>query len=125
MTKLSRKKLKGNKMGLLIDQLWRAFASLKNKDEVHVFLHDILTHTEIQMLTKRLQVVIMLDEGYTYQQVSNTLNISQSTITKVQNWKQTFGQGYKLVEGRLSSRKKPSVIKKIISSRSAAAMIWP
>ncbi|MBI2355841.1 MAG: hypothetical protein HYV13_01370 [Candidatus Doudnabacteria bacterium] len=125
MTKLSRKKLAGDKMGLMIEQLWRAFATLKNKEEVHAFLHDILTHTEIQMLAKRLQVVTMLEQGLTYEQIRNALNISDTTIAKIQNWKETFGQGYKIVVERLSDQKKKSkTVKRVLSSRVAALKAW-
>lgn len=127
MTKISRKKLSGDKMGLLIEQLWRAFASLKNKEEVHDFLHDILTHTEIQMLAKRLQVVMLLEEGLTYKQIKDILNISEATISKIQNWRQAFGRGYKTVIDRLAEQKKRgrgSFSKRVMSSRSAAARFW-
>ena len=124
MTKLSRKKLTGDKMGLLNEQLWRAFASLKSKNEVHAFLHDILTHTEIQMLAKRLQVVMMLEEGLTYAQIKDSLNISEATISKIQNWKQAFGSGYKTVIERLSNQKKPRLAKRTMSNRAAAARMW-
>ncbi|MBI2607513.1 MAG: helix-turn-helix domain-containing protein [Candidatus Doudnabacteria bacterium] len=127
MTKISRKKLSEDKMGLLIDQLWRGFASLKDKDEVHEFLHDLLSRTEIQMLAKRLEVVRLLNEGWKYEEIKNRLNISEATISKINNWKEAFGQGYQKVIERLKresekrKRKLPGFVK---SSRSAAASIW-
>ncbi|MBI4049737.1 MAG: helix-turn-helix domain-containing protein [Candidatus Doudnabacteria bacterium] len=125
MTKLSIKKLSEDKMGLLIEQLWRAFASLKDKDEVHAFLHDILTHTEIQMLAKRLQVVMMLEEGLTYEQIKDVLNISEATISKIANWKQAFGSGYQIVIERLSDQKRnPRLARGVTSSRRAAWKAW-
>lgn len=125
MTKLSVKKLSDDKMGLLIEQLWRAFASLKSKDEVHAFLHDILTRTEVQMLAKRLQVVMMLEEGMKYEQIKDALNISEATISKIANWRQAFGTGYKIVIERLSDQKrKPQPSKRTMSSKMAAWKAW-
>jgi len=125
MTKLSRKQLPATQKGKIIEQLWRAFASLENKNEVHDFLHDILTHTEIEMLAKRLQVVVMLDQGFTYEQIKKALNISEATISKIQNWRQAFGAGYDIVIRKLRSGSKfRKVSNKVISSRSAAARIW-
>ncbi len=109
----------------MIDQLWLAIALLKDKKEVHDFLHDILTHTEIQMLAKRLQVVIMLEEGLTYEQIKSSLNVSEATISKIQNWKEAFGKGYTMVIERLKVRKRQKSYRlSHMSSRRAAAQLW-
>ncbi|OGE82100.1 MAG: hypothetical protein A3B10_00665 [Candidatus Doudnabacteria bacterium RIFCSPLOWO2_01_FULL_44_21] len=127
MTKISTKPVPENRMGQMIDQLWRAVASLETKDEVHDFLHDILTHTELQMLAKRLQVVVMLDEGFKYEEIKKALSISEATISKIQNWRQAFGKGYSVVIERLKNKKKNYRNVKsgrIYSSRTAALRMW-
>jgi TrpR-related protein YerC/YecD len=101
MTKISRIKLDQDDLALLIGQLWKAFTLLETKDEVHKFLHDILTRTEIQMLAKRLEVVKMLREGHTYDLIRKRLNVSDVTIAKINNWYQAFGEGYNIVIDRL------------------------
>ncbi|MBI2356367.1 MAG: hypothetical protein HYV13_04155 [Candidatus Doudnabacteria bacterium] len=106
MTKISRIKLPREQLSLLIDQLWRAFTLLETKDEVHKFLHDILTRTELQMLSKRLEIVKMLNEGCSYAIIKNTLKVTDSTIAKISNWNDAFGDGYKLVIDRLVSGEK-------------------
>ncbi|MBI3952794.1 MAG: helix-turn-helix domain-containing protein [Candidatus Doudnabacteria bacterium] len=101
MTKLSSKKLPSDRTGFLIDQLWKAVTLLETKEEVRQFLHDILTRTELQMLAKRLEVVKMISEGYTYEQIRKQLNISDVTIAKINNWFEAFGSGYRLIIERL------------------------
>lgn len=106
MTKISTKKLEPNTDEYLRDQLWKAVTLLEDKSQVKEFLRDILTRTEITMLSKRLQAVRMIDEGYTYRQISKGLNMSESTIGKLHNWFGTFGGGYRNVIERLQKTEK-------------------
>ena len=127
MTKLSTKKLTENKIGLLIDQLWRAITLLETKEEVHDFLHDLLTRTELQMVAKRLQVVKMLSEGFTYLQIRKQYNISDVTIAKINNWFESFGKGYRLVIQRLQEIEKRKNIpqRSIVTGQiKAAQRLW-
>jgi TrpR-related protein YerC/YecD len=128
MTKISFKKLSEKKTQELTDQLWKAVTLLENKSEVRSFLHDILTHTEIQMLAKRLEVVRLLDEGYKYEEIRKSLNISEATISKIQNWREAFGQGYNIVLERLKKfdNKKMTNRKRIFNRGQAKAArdVW-
>lgn len=100
MTKISRRILEKNTDEYLREQLWKAVTLLEDKSQVKEFLRDILTRTEITMLSKRLQAVKMLKEGYTYHQISKGLNMSESTITKLHSWFDAFGNGYRnVIEG--------------------------
>ena len=101
MTKVSRKNLTPDRRDLMINQLWQAVTLLESKDEVRKFLRNILTRTEVQMLSKRLEVIRMLNEGYTYFEIRKQLNMSESTIAKLNDQFQSFGEGYKLVIDRL------------------------
>lgn len=128
MTKISRKKLEPNTDEYLRDQLWKAVTLLEDKTQVKEFLRDILTRTEITMLSKRLQAVKMIDEGYTYRQISKGLNMSESTIGKLHNWFDAFGSGYRNVIERLQKieNQKDGFPKKYITPASsrAALGIW-
>lgn len=101
MVKVSRRKLSPKKRGQLVDQLWKSITLLDNKKEVGEFLFDILTRTEIQMLSKRLETVKMLEEGYSYEAIRKELSVTDSTIAKMHNWYEAFGSGYKKVIARL------------------------
>jgi TrpR-related protein YerC/YecD len=124
MTKVSKKQLQRNIDAYLQEQLWRAITLLGNKQQVKEFLRDILTNTEIVMLSKRLQVIKMLEEGCTYKQISKALNMSEATINKLYNQYNLFGAGFKNIIPKLqkieSSVKKHK--KSIIPASSRAAI---
>jgi len=101
MTKISRKKLPLERDEQMLNQLWQAVTLLETKDEVRKFLRNILTRTEIKMLSKRLEAIRMLDEGYRYFDIRKQLNMSEVTIAKLSEQYQSFGEGYKLVIDRL------------------------
>jgi TrpR-related protein YerC/YecD len=127
MTKLSFKKLSDDKIRELTDQLWKSVTLLETKDEVRLFLCDLLTRTEIQMLAKRLQVVRMLNQGLKYEEIRQALNISEATISKIHNWEDAFGGGYRIVVERLNKldnhiKKKKNIF--IGSKHQAAINVW-
>ncbi|MBI4049415.1 MAG: hypothetical protein HY395_01185 [Candidatus Doudnabacteria bacterium] len=101
MTKVSRIKLPKERDELMLNQLWQAVTLLETKDEVRKFLRNILTRTEIKMLSKRLEVIRLLDEGYTYFEIRKQLSMSESTIAKLNDQFESFGEGYRLVIDRL------------------------
>jgi TrpR-related protein YerC/YecD len=130
MTKISRIKLEPNLESELRNQLWKAITLLEDKTEVKEFLRDLLTRTEITMLSKRLEVIKRLKEGYTYSEISKQLNVSESTITKLHNWFEAFGEGYRKVIERLQENEiriaRRSVPNNSITPRSSrqATQVW-
>lgn len=93
MPKLSQRLLEKKKMDRFLDDFWTVVASLETKEEVDSFFYDLLTHTERQMLAKRLQVAIMLIEGHNYQTINEEVEVATSTITRVNNWLKTGADG--------------------------------
>lgn len=73
------------RMGYFINNFRNAVALLENKEEVKEFFKDILTYTEIRMLSKRLQIAKMLLEGYDYQTIRRYAQVTDVTISKVNN----------------------------------------
>lgn len=112
MTKISYKKIPADKVAQLRDQLWRAITLLENKDEVRKFFYDILTRTEIQMLAKRLEIVKMLHDKSSYIEIRKALCVTDSTIAKISNWNDAFGQGYKIILERLEKINSKSKVNK-------------
>lgn len=89
-----------------IDRLYKAILNLKNEEECAAFLEDICTIKEIQDLSQRLQVAVMLKDGYNYQEVCKQTGASTATICRV-NKCLTYGRGgYRIALERLDEEEK-------------------
>lgn len=96
MTKISRIKLDPKHLGFFLNNFWNLITLLENKDQVKSFLKDLLTHTEMKMFAKRIQIAKMLLEGYNYQIIRNYVKVTDSTIARINNILGTEGNGLKV-----------------------------
>ena len=78
------------------DALFKAILSLENIDECRAFFEDICTIKELQDLSLRLRVAMMLNEGKNYQEICSATGASTATICRV-NKCLTWGEGYRAV----------------------------
>ena len=113
MTKLSKKSLPADKIGLYVDEFRRAVTLLESKIEVAAFFRDLFTHTERQMLAKRLQVAKLLFQGASYADIRTALKVSDVTIGKISQRLQSFGDGYRIALQRLAKNNLPRQKSKI------------
>lgn len=98
LTEIERKKFLG--------ELYDMIALLKSREEVKQFFKDLLTLSETVMISRRLQIAMMLLEGFTYRDIRNKLKVGASTIVSVERWlNQGFG-GYKNIIPRHKKNKK-------------------
>lgn len=95
MTKISRIKIDPKHLGFFLNNFWNLITLLENKDQVKNFLKDLLTHTEMKMLAKRIQIAKMLLEGYNYRDIRNYIKVTDPTISKISNILATGGEGLK------------------------------
>lgn len=95
MTKISKIRLDSKKLGFFINNFWNLVTLLEDKDQVASFLKDLLTHTEMKMLAKRIQIAKMLLEGHAYQTIRGYIRVTDPTISKISNKLETGGQGLK------------------------------
>ncbi len=109
MTKLSVKKLSVNQISDLENRLWSSITLLENMSEVKLFFKDLLTRTEIQMISKRLEAISLLMKGLTFDQISKRLNIGQNTLSRLNERFENYGGGYRIVLSRMSSKSKRQV----------------
>ncbi len=96
MTKISRIKLDSKHLGFFLNNFWNLITLLENKDQVKSFLKDLLTHTEMKMFAKRIQIAKMLIEGYDYRTIRNYVKVTDSTIARINNILGTEGNGLKI-----------------------------
>jgi len=80
---------------VFLGEFYDMIALLKNRDEVKQFFKDLLTLSEVVMVSRRLQIAKMLLEGFTYRDIRTKLKVGISTIISVERWlNQGFG-GYR------------------------------
>lgn len=66
-----------------IDRLMEVISNLKTKEACHKFFEDICTVKELLDMAQRLDVAILLREGVNYQKISQQVNVSTATISRV------------------------------------------
>ncbi len=66
-----------------VDKLFDAFLNLESVEECYAFFEDICTIKEIQDMSQRLEVAIMLRKGLNYQDISAQTGVSTATISRV------------------------------------------
>lgn len=95
MTKISRIKVDPQHLHFFLNNFWNLITLLEDKDQVKDFLKDLLTHTEMKMFAKRIQIAKMLLEGYNYQTIRKYVKVTDSTIARISNILEIGGDGLK------------------------------
>ncbi len=83
-------------------------ARLKNPEDIHRFLKDLMNRQERIMFIRRLQIARMLYEGRRYRDIMKVLKTGPDTIGKVQRWLEFGRDGYKRAVRELLSLEKTS-----------------
>ncbi len=84
-----------------IDRLFRAIMTLDNLDECYAFFEDICTIKEVQDMTQRLDTAFLLNEGMSYQNISQQVGVSTATIGRVSRCLNYGNGGYKAIIQKL------------------------
>ena len=83
------------------DRLFQAILSLKNTDECYNFFEDICTITELKDMCQRLDTAFLIDEGISYQKISERIGVSTATISRVSRCLNYGAGGYRSVIDRM------------------------
>ena len=102
MTKLSRKYLDSDKFGQYINNLWSGFTLMDSKEDIKLLFKDLFTHTEYKMFAKRLEIARRLLDGQGYDQIIKQLNVTERTISSINNTLADKGGGFRKVHAKLS-----------------------
>src|ERR671936_2683031 len=78
-----------------IEDLCRAFASLRSVEEIERFLRDLCTRSELEAMAHRWEVAKLLDEGLPYLEVAKRAHASTTTVTRVAQWLHNGEGGYR------------------------------
>lgn len=85
---------------------FKAISSLNTKNESQKFLTDILTVSELKMISSRLKIARMLEQGFSYVEIEEMTAFSSATIAKVSRDLHYGTGGYALILNRLQRAKR-------------------
>ena len=95
--KVKYNELSENEKKKYLGEFYSMMALLKDREEVKSFLKDLLTLSEVVMISRRIQVAKMLLEGYTHEEIKKKLKIGFATISYVERWLNNGAGGYKKI----------------------------
>jgi uncharacterized protein YerC len=113
MPQLSKRKLNPIVEKNILDSLSYLLKELKTKDDADIFLNSLLTDTELKMLSKRLAAAYLLKEGVSEQKISDTLKLTNTTISRLKMWVTLRDDGFKIIFNKLNNEKNLKIAKEI------------
>lgn len=78
-----------------LGEFYTMVSLLRGRDEVKKFFKDLLTLSEVVMISRRIQVAKMLLEGFGYEEIRKQLKVGKTTISQVEKWLNNGFGGYK------------------------------
>jgi uncharacterized protein YerC len=112
----SKKKLNPNLENQLYQLLYQVLADIRSKKEARIFLTEILTKNELEMLVKRLATAYYLDKGRSYANIKTNLKLSSATISSVAE-QMRKGKGFEIALNKIRAEEWASKWAKKISLR--------
>lgn len=115
MPQVSKIKLDRKTEERLTETLELIVSRIDNKENMHSFLLSFLSQTEKLMLAKRLAGVIMIKEGFSDTQISNSLHLTRVTVSRLRFFLEARGEGYEVAFRILSKEKVLKEVKDLLS----------
>lgn len=106
MPRVSRRQVNATVHGELEENFAFLISSLYKSTEIKQFFQDFLTDEEKMMLTKRLMLHLMLEQGYGQSQIKTVLNMSRETIRVHKRIWEKGSTTYKLMIKKIAKREK-------------------
>lgn len=85
-----------------IKQLYQAITGIQSLEECRAFFEDLCTIKEILDMAQRFDTAILLDQGYSYQKISEKVGISSATIGRVSRALTYGSNGYRTAIDRIA-----------------------
>ncbi|MDI6778547.1 MAG: YerC/YecD family TrpR-related protein [Patescibacteria group bacterium] len=105
-----------------LGEFYTMISLLRNRGEVKTFFKDLLTLSEVVMISRRIQAAKMLLEGETYEEISKRLKMSTTTVNSVEKWLSNGFGGYKNIIKRYKNKKEYKFEEKNYASFSLPAI---
>ncbi|MDO5331313.1 MAG: YerC/YecD family TrpR-related protein [Bacillota bacterium] len=77
-----------------VDKLFETILNLEDLDECYRFFDDLMTIKEIQSISQRWEVAMLLAKGETYQEIEQKTKASTATISRINKCIQYGADGY-------------------------------
>ncbi|MFH1292010.1 MAG: YerC/YecD family TrpR-related protein [bacterium] len=84
-----------------LKKLAQAFLSIKDEKVMIDFLRDLCTLEELEGISSRWEVVVLLGQGMSYRDIANKTGVSTTTVTRIAHWLNHGQGGYSKVLGSL------------------------
>ncbi len=88
----------------LIEQLYHLIANLQSKEDVALLLDDLCTYKELEYMAQRVEAARLLLDGRTYNEVTERVNISSATLSRVSKCVK-YKEGYRKLLPRYLPKK--------------------
>ena len=89
----------------MIAEFYDSIACLRGRDEIKLFMRDLLTPDEIAMLVRRIEVAALLKAGLTYNEIIEKMKVGAPKIIAVQKSLERHGEGYDIVVRRMNKKR--------------------
>lgn len=96
---------------------------LGSREEVKKFFKDLLTLSEVVMISRRIQIAKMLLEGKSFEDIRTEMKVGSNTISHVERWLNNGFGGYKEIINR-HSKARAKKDKEIEDRLSTAPFSW-
>ncbi len=90
----------------MIGEFYDMIDSLKNRDEVRLFIKSLLSADEIANFMRRIEIAVLLSGDYKYDQIIKALNVGRDKISAVHKNLLQDDSGYKIIVKRLIENRK-------------------
>lgn len=84
-----------------MQKLFEAINSLKTPLELSHFFRDLMTIKELEDISQRWQIVLLLNQGIPYLEIAKKVGVSTTTVTRCALWLHHGKNGYKTALSRL------------------------
>ena len=85
-----------------MQNLFAAIATLKTPAELSHFFRDLMTIKELEDISQRWQIVLLLNKKLPYLDIAKQVGVSTTTVTRVALWLNHGQDGYKTALSRLT-----------------------
>ncbi len=86
-----------------VDRLFQTILNLETIEECYDYFEDLCTVKEIEDMTQRLDTAVLLNEGFSYQKITEKVNVSTATIGRVSKCLNYGSGGYKTALDKLKA----------------------
>lgn len=114
MTHISLRRLPKKTEDELIENLRLVFRKINKDEEMSALFLSLLSITEQIMLSKRLAIIILLQEGIPEIKISNMLNVTRITVERMRFFLEIKGDGFKIALRKLEEEKRLKGLKKTL-----------